>query len=78
MKFDRLNDGSNNPPRLRIQQTWWGMTRLPFNSTPESEWSTAEKIAKIQSAGFEGLEAWLGPDNEAEVSAEVKKHGLRL
>ena len=57
--FDRLNDGTDVAPRLRVQQTLWGLSKLPFNS--ETEWTLAEKVNQVADAGFEGLEAWLTP-----------------
>lgn len=73
--FDRWNDGTQNPPRLQVQQALWGMSGLPLNGT---EWSLTEKILKIKEAGFEGVEAWLGPDDEAEVAALAHEHELTL
>ena len=74
--FDRLSDGADAAPRLRVQQTLWGLSKLPFNAPVE--WTLAEKVQRISDAGFEGLEAWLTPEIEAEVTGLVKSHGLRL
>jgi sugar phosphate isomerase/epimerase len=74
--FERLNDGSSHAPRLRLQQTLWGMTRLPMNGA--TEWTLDEKFAHCKAAGLEGVECWLSDDNEKEVTEALKRHGLRL
>ena len=74
--FDRLSDGSNHAPRLRVQQTLWGMGRLPMNAS--TEWTLDEKFARCQLAGLEGVECWLDDNNEKEVTEALKRHGLRI
>ena len=74
--FDRLNDGSNDAPRLRVQQTFWGMIKLPMNA--ETEWTLDEKFARCKDAGLEGVECWLSDDNEKEVTEALRRYGLRL
>jgi sugar phosphate isomerase/epimerase len=76
MAFERLNDGTDAPPSLRVQQTWWGMTKLPMNG--EREWTLEEKLDRIAEAGFEGVEAWLSPEIEAPIAQGCKAHGLHL
>lgn len=75
-RFDRYNDGSNNPPRLRVQQSMWAMIGLPMNAG--DEWSLDEKCRRVKEAGFEALECWLGENNEKETKEALDKHGLRL
>lgn len=74
--FDRLNDGSQNAPRLRVQQTLWGMIKLPMNA--ETEWTLDEKFSRCKAAGLEGVECWLSDENEKEVTEALQRHGLRL
>ena len=74
--FDRLNDGSQNAPRLRTQQTLWGLIKLPMNA--ETEWTLDEKFTRCQLAGFEGVECWLSDENEIAVTEALKRHHLRL
>lgn len=47
-----MNDGSNKPPRLEIQQSWWGMIGI---GNGEREWSVEEKFEKLAEAGFTGI-----------------------
>jgi sugar phosphate isomerase/epimerase len=76
----RFNDGSSHPPRLRVHHALWSLQGLPFNCGADNapEWTLDEKLLRAREAGFEGVECWLGDDNEAEVSAALKNHGLRL
>lgn len=74
--FDRLNDGSQNPPRLRVQHTLWSLIKLPINA--ETEWTYDEKFSRVKAAGFEGVECWLSDDNEKEITEALDRHGLRL
>jgi sugar phosphate isomerase/epimerase len=76
MPFERLNEGSAAAPRLRVQHTLWSLGKLPMNAT--TEWTLDEKFDRVKGAGFEGVECWLGPDNETEVAAALKARGLRL
>ncbi|MGC4045595.1 MAG: sugar phosphate isomerase/epimerase [Armatimonas sp.] len=76
MAYDRLTDGTDAAPRLRVQQTWWGMNKLPMNSA--TEWTLEEKLTKVAGAGFEGLEAWLTPDIEEPIASGCKSRGLHL
>jgi sugar phosphate isomerase/epimerase len=50
--------------RLRVFQSLWGMSGLPFNQP--SEWSTAEKIEKLIDAGFDGIDIGWTPTLPAE------------
>ncbi|MDX1931499.1 MAG: sugar phosphate isomerase/epimerase [Capsulimonadales bacterium] len=72
----RLNEGSQAPPRLRVQHSLWSLRRLPMNAA--QEWTLDEKFRRVREAGFEGVECWLGPQDEAEVKAALDRHGLRL
>jgi len=73
--IQRYNDGSNNPPRLRLSHSLWSLTKLPMNG---EEWSLAEKCRRVREAGFEAIECWLTDENEREVTAALRKEGLRL
>jgi sugar phosphate isomerase/epimerase len=72
----RLNDGSSTAPRLRVQHSLWSLRRLPMNAP--QEWTLDEKFERVKAAGFEGVECWLGPQDETEVTEALKRHGLRL
>ena len=74
--FDRLNDGSQNAPRLRIQQTLWGMMKLPMNAG--KEWTLDEKFTRCQLASFAGVECWLTDENEIAVTEALRRHHLRI
>lgn len=72
----RFNDGSRNAPRLRVHHALWSLIKLPLNS--EVEWTLDEKFARVDDAGFEGVECWLDDSNEHEVKDALDRHGLRL
>jgi len=72
----RLNDGSANPPRLRVQHSLWSLRRLPMNA--EREWTLDQKFARVKAAGFDAVECWLTDDNELEHRQALDRHGLRL
>ena len=72
----RYNDGGDAPPRLRTHHALWSLQKLPMNA--ETEWTLDEKFSRVKAAGFEGVECWLGPDNEAQVVEALQKHDLRL
>ncbi len=74
----RYNDGSQNPPRLRLQHSLWSLIRLPMNAKPEDEWTLEEKFARVKDAGFEAVECWLEESSEAEHKAALDAAGLRL
>lgn len=76
--FARYNDGSQNPPRLRLQFALWGLEKLPMNAPEAARWTLDEKFARLKGAGFEAVECWLTDDNEAETKAALDRHGLRL
>lgn len=71
----RYNDGSDAPPRLRVQHSFWGLTGLPMNG---EEWSVEEKFRRVKEAGFEGVECWLTPEREAPIREALTQAGLRL
>jgi len=74
--FARYNDGSDAPPRLRIQHSLWSLIKLPFNAPVE--WTLAEKMERVKASGFEAVECWLTDKDEAEHRAALDKEGLRL
>lgn len=78
--FDRYNDGSSSPPRLRVQHSLWSLIKLPLNAGFDgiSEWTLDEKFAQVKGAGFEAVECWLSDDNEREVKEALERHNLRL
>lgn len=49
-----INDGSSNPPRLRMQYNGWALIGLPRGQT---EWTLPEKLDQLRAAGFDGFEA---------------------
>ena len=49
----RYNDGSQNPPRLRVQHSLWSLLGLPLNAPPDGEWTLTEKFDRVKAAGFE-------------------------
>jgi len=73
--YDNLNDGSKQPPRLRVQHSLWSLINLPLNGP---EWTLEEKFAHVKAAGFEGVECWLSPEEEQSHKAALDAHGLRL
>jgi len=75
-KIERLNDGSSNPPRLRISHALWSLIKLPMNA--ETEWTLDEKFERVKAAGFEGVECWLSDDTEKETKEALDRHGLKL
>lgn len=74
--FNRLSDGSDAAPRLRVQQSLWALRQLPMNA--ETEWTLDEKFQRVKNAGFEGVECWLSDNDEKEVADALQRHGLRL
>ncbi len=74
--FDRYNDGSRNPPRLQVQHSLWSLIGLPMDSPVE--WTLEEKFGRVKSAGFEGVECWLGDEDEASHRSALDRNGLRL
>lgn len=75
-KYARYNDGSNNPPRLRVGHSQWSLIKLPMNAP--TEWTLDEKFQRVQAAGFEAVECWLDDANEQATKAALERHGLRL
>jgi len=74
--FNRCNDGSGDPPKLRVQHSLWSLIKLPMNSP--TEWSLEEKFDRVKAAGFEGVECWLPPEDEQRHASLLKERGLRL
>lgn len=75
-QFDRVNDGSQNAPRLQVQHSLWSLIGLPMNAL--TEWTLDEKFDRVKAAGFEGVECWLTDDDEAAHRAALDRRGLRL
>jgi sugar phosphate isomerase/epimerase len=75
-RFERLNDGSDNAPRLRVQHTMWSLIGLPMNAPVE--WTFDEKFRRVREAGFEGVECWLSDDNQEEIVETLRRYDLRL
>ena len=73
---DRYNDGSANPPRLRVQHSLWSLNKLPMNAP--AEWTLSEKFRRVKEAGFEAVECWLNDENEREHKDALDAAGLRL
>ncbi len=76
MNFARYNDGSSNPPRLRVQHSLWSLRKLPMNGAVE--WTLAEKFRRVKAEGFEAVECWLTDEDEREHKAALDAEGLRL
>jgi sugar phosphate isomerase/epimerase len=74
--FDRYNDGSQNPPRLRVHHSLWSLRNLPMNA--DTEWTLEEKFRRVKAAGFEAVECWLSDENEREHKETLDANGLRL
>lgn len=75
-KFDRYNDGSTAAPRLRIEHSLWGLSKLPMNAPVE--WNTVEKFTRAKEAGFEAIDAGINDANEADVEQAIREVGLGL
>lgn len=75
-QFDRFNDGTPNPPRLQLHHSLWSLIGLPMNAP--TEWTLAEKFARVKAAGFEGVECWLSEEEEARHRTKLDQNGLRL
>lgn len=75
-EFSRFNDGSNNPPRLRIGHALWSLIGLPMNAA--TEWTLDEKFSRVHDAGFEIVECWLGDEDEKPTREALDRHGLGL
>jgi len=75
-QFDRFNDGSQNPPRLRVEHSMWSLGKLPMNAPVE--WTLEEKLANAKQAGFEAVNCGLVDSNEREIKDALDAAGLRL
>ncbi|HLK59594.1 MAG TPA: sugar phosphate isomerase/epimerase [Chthonomonadaceae bacterium] len=74
--FARYNDGTFNPPRLRVQHSLWSLRNLPMNAPVE--WTLEEKFQRVKAAGFEAVECWLSGTDEREHKEALDAAGLRL
>lgn len=74
--FSRYNDGSNDPPRLRVQHSLWSLRKLPMNAPVE--WTLEEKFSRVKASGFEAVECWLTDSDEQEHKDALDAAGLRL
>lgn len=63
-----VNDGSQNPPRLRLQYNMWATQKLPRDG---AEWTVPQRLDKIREAGFTGFEAAPTSDSEADELAKL-------
>ena len=72
-----INDGSDSPPRLSVEQATWAMGKLPRGG---EEWSREQQIAKIADAGFDGFMVFLPRGVEARAAYRdlASKHGLQI
>jgi hypothetical protein len=69
MKFRNVvNDGSTNPPGLRLQQSVWAMINLPRGAP---EWSLPEKFDRALADGFSAIEAYCLDDAFADSVAGI-------
>lgn len=74
--YDRYNDGTKARPRLRIEHSLWGLSKLPMNA--KREWTLDQKFRRAREAGFEAIDAGINDENEAAVHAAIQKSGLGL
>ncbi len=74
----RYNDGSPNPPRLRVQHSLWSLLGLPMNAPPDGAWTLGEKFGHVKEAGFEAVECWLDESDERRHKDALDAAGLRL
>lgn len=74
----RYNDGSQNPPRLRVGHSLWSLIGLPMNAPLDQEWTLMEKFGRVQEAGFEAVECWLDESDEQHHKDVLDALGLRL
>jgi len=73
---NQVNDGTSNPPRLRLQQSAWALSQLPPGG---DEGSTAERLDKIAAAGFTGFEASCQSPQEADdLAAMLRDRNLGI
>jgi len=71
-----INDGSTTAPRLRLQHSVWALQNLPRDG---QEWSMTERLDKILSAGFTGLETSCKTEPEAdELAGMLRNRGLAI
>jgi sugar phosphate isomerase/epimerase len=71
-----VNDGSSNPPRLRLQQSAWALLNLPRDG---AEWSIIERLDRIAAAGFAGFETSVASEPEAdELAGMLRNRGLAI
>ena len=69
----RINDNSNNPPRLMLMQNGWGLSELPRG--PE-QWTFEEKLKRVKDAGFEGVQLGTRLADEPENQELLAKYDL--
>lgn len=69
-----VNDGTQNPPRLRVQYNMWAASKLPRDG---QEWTVDERLDRIRAAGFQGFEASANSEAEAgALAAKLRDRGL--
>jgi sugar phosphate isomerase/epimerase len=71
-----ISDGSTNPPHLRTQINLSSMCRLPGEG---DEWTLAQRLDQVVSAGFQGIAAQIQTPLEAdELAALLQERNLPL
>ncbi len=71
-----VNDGSNRPPRLRMQYNAWALTNLPRGG---EKWTVDQQLDQVRQAGFTGFEATAGNEAEAdELAGKLQQRGLEI
>ncbi len=75
--FSFLNDATQDPPRLQLGHSLWGLERLPFNGSVE--WTLDEKMRRVKEAGFAHIECFIQDDEHGQnVAREAQNHDLML
>jgi sugar phosphate isomerase/epimerase len=71
-----VNDGTDSPPRLRMQYNMWALSKLPRDG---QEWSLDERLDRVREAGFTGFEASVGSAADAdELAGKLRDRGLTI
>jgi sugar phosphate isomerase/epimerase len=71
-----VNDGTDNPPRLRTQYNMWALMKLPRDGR---EWTVDERLDRVREAGFGGFEASAASEAEAdELAGKLRDRGLEF
>ncbi len=72
-----INDGSESPPRLEVEQAIWAMGGLPRGAPA---WNREQQVARIAGAPFDGFMVFLpsAESDQDEYRALAQKHNLAL